>query len=383
MRTGLLIAAICCLIGVVATSAADVPAAASTNPLDARVRGELAGFTTWLQRNHVQGYIGEVGWPDGTDAASWNAIASDWFSDADAAGLWVTGWASGEWWGSSYRLSIYDDNASPYNAVNTANPQASVFEQHPSSGSYLRGVNDNGGEFGGVPTSEATSSFSNKNPGSYGSAYHYDSQATFDFLAARGVKIVRLPFRWERVQPSLAGGLDPAEVSRIKGAVDRAHAAGLGVILDMHNYGAYYLSDGTQGVRRAVGSRRVPIKTFARTWGLLSKSFKNYPGVIGYGLMNEPTGLRSTKRRSAAKVWEKASQRALTAIRRSGDGQLVMVPGYNWSGVQVWAKTHPKSWIHDPAHNFRYEAHHYWDSNNSGDYASYAEEVAKAALKGF
>jgi endoglucanase len=100
--------------------------------------------------------------------------------------------------------------------------------------------------------------------------------------------------------------------------------------------------------------------------------------------MNEPTGLPSTSTLSAAKLWEKASQSALTAIRGNGDTQLVMVPGYNWSGAQRWAATHPKAWITDSAHNFRYEAHHYWDRDNSGTYThSYVDEVANAVSRGY
>lgn len=380
----LLCGAICLVLLVIgATSAEIAPAAATTgDALHTRVRAELGVFTHWLQVNNAKGYIGEVGWPD-TDGALWNSLASDWFADADAAGLWVTGWASGEWWGNSYKLSVYEDHASPYSAVDAASTQAPVFEAHQSNG-YLRGVNDNGGEFGGAPTSQATSSFSNTNSGAYNAAYHYDSQTTFHYLASRGVKIVRIPFRWERIQKTPSSGLDATEVTRLKGVIDRAHAEGLGVILDMHNYGAYYLYNGTQGVRRAVGSSQIPVTTFSRAWKLLSTAFKAYPGVVGYGLMNEPTGLPSTSTLSAAKLWEKASQAALTAIRNNADAQLVLVPGYNWSGAQQWAKTHPKAWISDPSNKFRYEAHHYWDRDNSGSYAhSYSDEVANAVSRGY
>jgi hypothetical protein len=385
-RLAAVVALVCVVIGV-GTTAADLTAASATtsDALHTRIRAELANFTGWLAANNAKGYIGEVGWPDNRngDAAQWNDLAQDWFAHADAAGLWVTGWASGEWWGSNYICSIYKRATTSDTYVDSPGTQASVIEAHPSTSSYLRGVNDNGGEFGGVPTSQSTSSFSNKNLGAYGTAYHYDSQATFNYLASRGVKIIRLPFRWERIQPNPTGPLDTTEVGRIRAAVDRAHAAGLQVILDMHNYGAYYLYNGTQGVRRAVGSSQIPISTYAQTWKLISQAFKGYPGVVAYGLMNEPTGLAATSKLTAAKVWEKASQSALNSIRANADTGLVMVPGYNWSGAQVWSKTHPKAWIADTAHNFRYEAHHYWDHNNSGGYATYSQEVAYAQAAGY
>ena len=78
-----------------------------------------------------------------------------------------------------------------------------------------------GGEFG-APAADPTSGFSNPNPGTYGQAYHFDQQATFDYLAARGIEVVRIPFRWERLQPTLGGRLDDAELGRLKAVVARA-----------------------------------------------------------------------------------------------------------------------------------------------------------------
>jgi hypothetical protein len=41
------------------------------------------------------------------------------------------------------------------------------------------------------------------------------------------------------------------------------------------------------------------------------------------------------------------------------------------------------AWVSDPADSIRYEAHHYWDGDNSGRYRrSYAEEVADARSRG-
>jgi hypothetical protein len=93
--------------------------------------------------------------------------------------------------------------------------------------------------------------------------------------------------------------------------------------------------------------------------------------------MTPATGL------TAAQTWERASQEAVSSIRAAGDTKLVLVPGYNWSGVRRWMTTHPAKWITDSANNIRYEAHHYWDSNASGAYTSYATEVTKATAAGY
>jgi hypothetical protein len=153
------------------------------------------------------------------------------------------------------------------------------------------------------------------------------------------------------------------------------------VVLDMHNFGAYYMSEGRRGVRRAIGSNRCTIADFADVWRRISRSFHGVPGIVAYGLMNEPVGLPVVAGSSPAEVWRRASQAAVSAIRRTGDRTLVMVSGYGYAGTHDWKVVNPRPWIHDPAHHVRYEAHHYFDIDHSGSYAmTYDEE--EAALGG-
>lgn len=354
------------------------PSLPAQDALQRRAQAELKMFTDWLAVGGAKGYVGEVGWPG--DDARWNDLARVWYADAARNGLWVTNWATGEWWGGSYKLSTYA--APDARTVSVANPQAAVIESQQDP--VLRGINVNGGEFGAVSGNPAgsphTSSFSNLTPGTYDRSWHYDRQATFDYLAARGVTTVRLPFRWERIQPTLGGPLDATELSRLIAAIDRAGAAGMKVIPDMHNYGAYYLHDGTTGVRRTMGSAQLTHTHFADVWRRLSVALKNNSNVLGYGLMNEPVATAS-----GASGWEAATQDAVNAIRANGDTKTVLVPGYNWSTVVHFSKQHPKGpWIEDAAGNVRYEAHHYFDRDNSGNYASsYDVEVSNAVSRGY
>lgn len=365
------------------------PAAGSGNvsgdddPLTARARAELAGFTAWLRDNDAQGYIGEVGWPGGPggDAARWNALAERWYGDADAAGLWVTAWATGEWWGTGYPLAAYlDGGGSP--GVDTPAAQAEVIERHPTTTGRPRGVSVAGAEFT-APSVAATSRFSNANPGVLGRDYHYDGDATFAFLAARGVALVRVPFRWERIAPRPGGPLDRAELGRLKAVVARAGRAGLRVVLDLHNYGGYYLSDGRRGVRRTLGSARLPLSAFADLWQRLSLHFRANTAVVGYGLMNEPAELAPVRSTPPRVLWERASQAAVAAIRANGDPKWVMVSAYPWGGVGSFRSSHPRAWVRDPARRVRYEAHQYFDHDNSGTYrVGYAEQTALVARAG-
>jgi hypothetical protein len=341
-------------------------AVCASDPLQAKQLAALANFEGWLQSANASGYVGEVGWPAGNDAVAWNALANKWYAAADMDQLWVTAWSAGEWWGK-YSLQPYVVAAGK-SSVSARGSQAAVLTNHPSTPTVLRGVNSSGGEFG------TGAGFSNTTPGVLHTNYHYDSTATFQYLATQGVRVVRLPFRWERLQPRLDSALNIAAVAALKDAVLRANQAGLSVILDMQNFGRYVTSTGT----RLIGTSALPNAAFADFWSRFASAFAGVPGVAGFDLMNEPHDLASVG------VWQQASQQALTAVRAAGSKTLILVEGYDWAGDHNWSRVEPTPWIVDPAANFRYEAHQYFDVDWSGRYAdSYATDVAAAQAQGY
>jgi len=344
------------------------------------VRTDLKVFTDWLAEYRVAGFVGEIGWPNDVhgDAAEWNKLADAWYADADAAGLWVAAWDAGQD-RCDYMLTIYRTAECGRSPVSYADTQAAVVEAHPTTARYQRGVNIVGSAQNAPYSSEPTSPFSNRTLGSYGRDWIYDEQATFDFLVQRGLRLVRLGFRWERLQPRLGEPFDPTELARLKDAVARARRAGLGVILNAQNFAAYYQWNGAEGIRRNVAvSPELPQTDFDDLWVRLSREFADDPGVLGYGLMNEPLYTGS------ARQWETISQATVNAIRATGDTKLILVPGYNASSARRWTEEHPVPWIADSANNIRYEAHVYFDRNHSGQYdRPYAEEVADAESRGY
>lgn len=78
--------------------------------------------------------------------------------------------------------------------------------------------------------------------GTVGTNYFTSAQTTYNYFAGKGFSTVRLPFIWERAQPTLLGALDPTYMAIIDGEIAKANAAGLRVILDMHNYGRRYVT---------------------------------------------------------------------------------------------------------------------------------------------
>jgi hypothetical protein len=349
------------------------PLGAPADRLQQRALDELAVFTEWLEQGEAAGFIGEVGWPHDEASEQWNALADRWYVAAAEAGLWVTAWAAGEWWGP-YELSVYA--ASESVALDTATPSAAVVERHRRAVG-LRGVNVNGAEFGiGANLGTGTGdTFSNADPGTYGADWQYPSTASLAYLACRDVEVVRLPFRWERMQPEPGAGLDPAELDRLRTTIRAAGDLGLRVIPTVMNYGAYWLGDASGvGHRRPIGSPDVTVDEFADLWRRLVEGLSDLDAIVGWGLMNEPVDLPG-----GAPTWEEASQRALDAVRQAGDDRTVLVPGHAWSTVTRFPEEHPAGpWIDDSADAVRYEAHHYFDAANSGEYGDYRQELERA-----
>ncbi len=367
-----IIASLLVVAGVLTSSAAGQ----QKDALHQKVMSELEGFIGWLNQHGVPGYVGEMGWPDDHfgDSDQWNALADAYFDRLDQAALGAVVWATGEWWPKSYKLAVYE-NLDESGGVESANTQAPVLEAHLSSGSYKRGINVSTGTFCEGHGLEATSSFSNKNTGRYEHCYKYDTQETFDYLAARGLDLVKIEFRWEILQRKPGGPLHGKSQERLVAVTERALQAGHEVILSMHNFGAYWLFDGEKGVRRPIGSKKISIADYTDVWAKLSVVFGSYDDVH-YAIMSEPVGLKPKGELSAAQVWEQASQAAVATIRAAGDDSTILVNGYRWSSLADWEDIHPDPWIADPENNFLYTAHHYWDRDWSGSYDhSYEEEV--------
>lgn len=213
-------------------------------------------------------------------AVEWNAVTTSVVTH-QGAGAWVS---SSIWSASASRSAGASASWSSVSAWSATLP-APILPAYD----VWRGVNAFGGD-SGSPSFEATSTFSNTNVGTYGSNWLYDRLDSLKFYAGRGHKSIRVPFRWERLQPTLGAAFNAAEMGRLQALLDNANTAGVKIILDPHNYGAYYLSDGTQGVRRVIGSAEVTTAHWQDFWTRMVTAFGAKPALLAYDLMNEPTG---------------------------------------------------------------------------------------------
>jgi endoglucanase len=194
-------------------------------------------------------------------------------------------------------------------------------------------------------------------PGVYGRDYIYPNQGEVDYYKNKGMNIIRLPFRWERLQPTLKGPFDATELGRLKTFVNEATAKGMNVILDPHNYARYY-----GGV---IGSPGVPNSAFVNFWRRLAVTFKGNDKVI-FGLMNEPFNMPTEQ-------WLSAANAAIGAIRNVGAPNLILVPGNGYTGAWTWdsnwygtPNAQVMGGIKDPYNWFMYDVHQYMDADGSG-----------------
>lgn len=225
----------------------------------------------------------------------------------------------------------------------------------------LTGVNISGGEFGHPAPGK---------PNIYGKTFIYPSAAELDYFAARGVNIIRLPFRWEIIQPDLSQAPLQSEISRLAAVVAQATSRGMVVILDPHDFDRYY--------GRLIGSSAVPNEKFAAFWQALAAAFKSNPRVY-FGLMNEPHDV-------SVDDWMATAQAALTAIRQAGAGNTVLVPGVGWTGAHSWLEngSTQMAQIKDPLDNYMFEAHQYLDQDSSGTHPdAVSATVGSERLKAF
>lgn len=222
-------------------------------------------------------------------------------------------------------------------------------EPGPGLQTQYGGVNLVGAEFG-----------QDNLPGTYGSDYIYPDEYEVALYAEREMNVIRLPFRWERLQRGLYADLDETELLLLRDSVATILAAGQVVILDPHNF-ARYTEDGEE---QLLGEDIEP-DTLSDFWGKVANEFKDESDVW-FGLINEPHDMPTEN-------WLEAANLSIAAIRDVGATNRVLVPGNQWTGAHSWFATYygtPNAEVmgnvEDPANNFAFEFHQYFDRDYSG-----------------
>ncbi len=203
--------------------------------------------------------------------------------------------------------------------------------------------------------------------GRFNKDYFYPSAEEFDYWKSKNLMLIRLPFKWERIQRKLGGDLLREEIDYIKYLLEEADKRGMKILLDMHNYGRRK----DDGKDRIIGDS-LSIADFGEAWSRISKELKDCKGLYGYGLINEPHDMLKNV------PWKEIAQAAIDSIRKNDTATAIVVGGDFWSSAERWLQMSDdlKS-LNDPSHNLIFEAHCYFDEDGSGIYRrSYDEEKA-------
>jgi hypothetical protein len=237
---------------------------------------------------------------------------------------------------------------------------SSVRAQSPIQSPTMVGANLSGGDFG------------SKLPGVLNTDYFYPSTSHYDWAKSQGLSLIRIPFKWERIQYQDSSGtgtlnneLNASDITAIDNSLNVAESRGLRYILDMHNYAGRQLTINGTTATYKIGSTQLPISTYANTWRLLAQHFAGRSALWGYDIMNEPVGLPN-----GVNDWLSMAQSAVNAIRQVDMVHPIIIEGYFYAQAQSWdTNGAPLIAITDPANNLIYSAHSYFDEDGSGTWS--------------
>lgn len=228
-------------------------------------------------------------------------------------------------------------------------------------------------------------------PGTFGFDYMYPRIQDLRYFKAKGARLIRLPFRAARFIEDLKNPAPDyanakSDVAAMKEVVAEAERLGMWVFLDAHDY-AERTIDGTQ---YKIGEGEYTIDRFAKMWGAIANEFKDYKNIWGYDLQNEP--------KVNAQTLVEAYQAAIDEIRKVDTNAQIIVEGTNWASAYEWIygdhadKNYPgystevewsykenSPWLlaglKDPQNKIVFQAHGYFDKDNSGTYKNGYTEV--------
>lgn len=278
--------------------------------LERRTKKNLGVFLNWCSTYGVRGLISEFGVPNGSggdagDDVLWANLLYNVLEECDRYGVGMMVWSADTRLGSSYELNIYKAAAGGSTPLDTVTPAGEAFEKRLGSGQVWRGVGQHA-----LANNDHAAGFSNVALGTYDVDYFQALPGDWTFLGNRVPGgVVRIAFRWERIQPTLGAALDATELGYLTDSVAAAKAAGLKVIIDLHNYGEYVVAPGWPTGRATVGGGSGTVTTahLVDVWERLSAVFKSESAVIAYGIMNEPHDLESGPFISAREMYSFAA----------------------------------------------------------------------------
>ncbi len=200
-----------------------------------------------------------------------------------------------------------------------------------------------------------------KLPGINGTNYIFPVEAYFSQWSDRGVKLIRFPILWERLQPTLGASFDPTYAALIDRTFGYANKYGMKIILDLHNYMRY------RGV--VIGTGSVSYAHYQDVMTRIAQRWSSQPSLYAYDIMNEP--------HDAVAQWAIAAQYGINGVRSVDSTRPIMIEGNGWAEATRWPQWNDSLLsLKDPASNLIFQAHTYFDGEGGG--GNYAVSSASA-----
>ncbi|WP_426140117.1 glycoside hydrolase family 5 protein [Pseudomonas sp. DWP3-1-2] len=191
-------------------------------------------------------------------------------------------------------------------------------------------------------------------PGENGTHYFFPDDNYFDQWQARGIRAIRFPLRWERLQTNLWEELDETYAALIDRMLIQAERRRIKVTLDVHNFGRYK--------NEVLGSKAVPIPAYRDLLHRVSARWRDFRALHAYDIMNEPHD-------EADEHWPRAAQAGIFAIRGNDWHRPIIIEGRSWSSATRWPQHNDALLdLKDPSNNLIFSAHLYFDEDASGRY---------------
>lgn len=215
--------------------------------------------------------------------------------------------------------------------------------------------------------------------------YFPPTESEFEYFKNKGFKLIRLPFRWEMIQPEVNGELNPELLKELDRCVGLANKFDMVLLLDVHNFGERPIhpqnTDKNAKLPLVGVDPTLPNSTFVDLWVKLANRYKDNERVW-FGLMNEP----HKSPPQTPKVVAETMQLTVKAIRKTGAKNKILIPGACWDAAWSWVKCGNAAAydnFQDPGNNFAFEVHNYLDKDSSGTHTEAVPEGGKARLTEF
>ncbi len=382
------------IIGAAGTAAAPVaPAAATDDAYTRRIRSRLDAANTRITGWGKKMFIGELGIPHrgpnhvASEQPLWNNALDRYLDKLAAiptatATYWQAGRASSDYYATpSPKLDpvvAWGNNAAG-TGINTEYPPGPVLTPRMST---RIGVNLAGFEY-------IMDQDSPEEPSpSYGAEGWFATDADMAYLEGKGVKLIRLPMMWKRMQPTINGPLDTARLAQLDTILTYARNHGIKVILDNHNYGRYTVNNAIVALTPGTAGYLSDFWVRMNTWLALDALRKGT--IFALDLMNEPV------KAGSAADWESICNTVVNAVKTAHPtGPPVIAPAWFYCGLESFMQSHTT----DFAPNCDYYGLHFYPNYSpfnapgagrggegglSGNFcATYAEELSDAVANGF